>query len=188
MPNNSGGKPQPSKTTKRVTANKNILTHNSSGTAKKTNSTAKTTVAATAVGTVATVGAVKTIKKLGFRSLAIILACFIIALAIGASICFFIGKNDKFEIVGNDELSFSLEETYKDEGVEIKEFGIDISKNVILETNLKQNANGDYYAEESGTYYLIYKVKSLKFGFIYPTQKIRLITFVEPSEGENLND
>ena len=118
------------------------------------------------------------------KSIAIILACFILATALGAGVCFLLGKNDNFDLVGNSELSFTLGETYMDEGVDIKEFGIDLSKKAIVETNLNTDANGAYYAPESGTYYVKYTVKSIKFGFVYPTQKVRLITFVEPSEGE----
>ena len=183
MANSTSGKPQPSKTTKRVTANKNILTHTSIGTTKKTNSTAKTTVAATAVSAVATVGAVKAIKKLGFKSLAIILACFIIALAIGAGVCFFIGKNDKFELVGSEHIELIINDKYTDDGVEIKEFGINLSNKAEIDTDLKQDANGKFYAESAGDYYIAYTVKSLKFGLIYPIQKIRLVSVVGNSEG-----
>ena len=177
MADNQNKKPSASKTTKKATAN-NILT--SSGSNRSTTKT----VARTAVTAAAAVGAVKAAKKLNGKSLAVILICFILALAIGAGACYFLGKNDKFEFVGNEELSLTLDETYADEGVSIKEFGFDISKKATVKTNLEQNEQGEYYAKEAGTYYMIYSVKSLKFGLIYPIQKIRLITFVEPSEGE----
>ena len=181
MAENKSGQPSARKTTKRVTANNIFAGSNSKSTTRKT--VKRTGVAA--VSAAATVGAVKAAKKMSGKSIAVILICFILALAIGACVCFFLGRNDKFDFIGSEELSLTLNETYADEGVEIKEFGLDISKKATVKTNLKQNENGEYYAEEAGTYYMIYSVKSLKFGLIYPTQKIRLITFVEPSEGEN---
>ena len=196
MSDNQSGKSSASKTTKRVTANRNVFsgadtgksTSGSSVKTKTSKSGNKKQTAAKAVGvTAVSAGAVKAAKKMGGRSIAVILVCFIIALAIGAGICFFLGKNDKFEFIGNEELSFTLGETYADDGVEIKELGFDISKKASVKTNLKQNEQGEYFADEAGTYYMIYTVKSIKFGFVYPTQKIRLITFVEPSEGENYN-
>lgn len=179
MADNPSRKPSAQKTTKKVTAN-NIFAGSSSGSGRST----KKTVAKTAVTAAAAVGTVKAAKKMNGKSVAIVLVCFILALAIGAGVCFFLGRNDKFEFVGSEELSLTLAETYVDEGVSIKEFGFDISKKATVKTNLKQNEKGEYYAEEAGTYYMIYSVKSIKFGTIYPTQKIRLITFVEPSEGE----
>lgn len=176
MADNQNKKPSASKTTKKATAN-NIFAGSGSG-----RSSTKT-VARTATTAAASVGAIKAAKKMNGKSLAIVVVCFILALAIGAGVCFFLGRNDKFEFVGSEELSLALDETYADEGVSIKEFGFDISKKAVVNTNLKQNEQGEYYAEEAGTYYMIYTVKSLKFGFIYPIQKIRLITFVEPSEG-----
>lgn len=194
MADNTNKRPSASKTTKKVTVNKNIFTNlgagsNSQSTSAKRKSSnargAATTVARATAATAAAIGATKVAKKMNGKSIAVIFICFILALAIGVGICFFIGRNDKFEIIGNEELSLTLDETYTDEGVYIKEFGFDVSKIAKVETNLKQNANGDYYTEEIGTYYMIYTVKTLKFGIIYPVSKIRLITFVEPSEGEN---
>lgn len=177
MANVSGGKPSASKTTKRVKANNIFAGREKSGSKKKSGTK-------TVVSVIAAAGAVKTAKKAGGKTLLTAFICFILALAVGAGVCFFLGRNDRFEFIGNEELSLTLDETYADEGVEIKEFGFDISKKATVETNLKQNERGEYYAEQAGTYYIIYSVKSLKFGLIYPTQKIRLITFVEPSEGE----
>lgn len=194
MADNTNKRPSASKTTKKVTANKNIFANfgkvsNSQPTSAKRKSSnsisATKTVARATATTAAAVGAIKMAKKMNGKSIAVIFICFILALAIGVGVCFFIGRNDVFEFIGNEELSLTLDETYTDEGVYIKEFGFDASKMAKVETNLKQNANGEYYAEEIGTYYMIYTVKTLKFGVIYPVSKIRLITFAEPSEGEN---
>ena len=59
---------------------------------------------------------------------------------------------------------------------------MDDNDKVNVETNLKQNANGGYYAEKEGTYYIKYTVDNIKYGSIFKIQKIRLIHFVEPTE------
>ena len=176
MANNNGGRPSASKTTKRVKAN-NMFAGQGKSSAKKSSA------AKTAVSVIAAAGAVRAAKKAGGKTLFTAFICFILALIVGAGVCFFLGRNDRFEFIGNEELSLTLDETYADEGVEIKEFGFDISKKATVETNLKQNGQGEYYAEQAGTYYIIYSVKSLKFGLIYPVQKIRLISVIGASEG-----
>ena len=176
MAENQTQKPSASKTTKRVTANKSIFA--GTGTKSTTNKTVKR--AGTAA---ATVGAVKAAKKMSGKSIAVVFICFILALAIGAGVCFFLGRNDKFDIVGNEQISINVNEKYADEGVDIREFGINLSKKAIIDTDLKTDGNGNYYAEEAGDYYIAYTVKSLKFGLIYPVQKIRLISVIGESEG-----
>lgn len=95
-----------------------------------------------------------------------------------------ISKNDCFEIVGRDEITLTLEQSYVDEGVKVIAFGKDETNKVVIDTNLKQKPDGSYYAEEIGTYYITYNVDSLKYGSIFKVQKVRLINFVEPSETE----
>lgn len=165
----NGNKPNASKTTKQAQAS-NPWANASTG--KKV-----------AVGAAAAGGTVMIAKKVSLKSILIAILCFVLAGAIGAGICFFMGKNDCFNIIGNDEITLTLDQNYADEGVLIKEFGLDLSKNAKISTNLKQNGNGEFYAETAGTYYIAYTVNSLKFGFVYHIQKIRLITFVEASEG-----
>ena len=74
-------------------------------------------------------------------------------------------------------------ETYTDTGVKIISFGKDISSQAKVETNLLCDENGNYYATEIGTYYIKYTSQDIKFGKLFSIQKIRLITFVEQSEG-----
>lgn len=187
MAENTSKKPSAIKTTKRVTANRNF-TGTTSGTRKKSSSakTAKSnvsTAAKTVAATAATIGAVKIAKRAGGKAIATWLICFIVAIIIGASVCFFVGKNDRFDLTGDDMISISLGETYSDQGVEIVEFGIDLSKFAVVETDLSKNENGEYFASAPGDYYISYTVKSLKFGFIYPIQKIRLVSVIGASEG-----
>ena len=101
----------------------------------------------------------------------------------------YLTRNDCFEIVGKDEITLTLDESYLDEGVKVIAFGKNEADKVKVTTNLKQNQDGKYYAETEGTYYITYNVESLKYGTIFKVQKVRLITFVEPTEpGEMQNE
>lgn len=127
----------------------------------------------------------KEIKKLstGVVCLALLL------LAVGVVGGFFgvqyLSRNDCFYIIGQEEVSITLNETYEDEGVKIVAFGVDDSSKVKVETNMKTN-DGKYYAESEGTYYIKYTVSNIKYGSIFKIQKIRLIHVVEPTENEEL--
>ncbi len=125
----------------------------------------------------------KELKKLG----AVAIVCAVVFLIVGAVGGFFgvkyLIKDDVFVLNGQDEITLELGKTYKDEGAKVIAFGKDESDKVEIETNLKIDDNGNYYADEAATYYMVYKVKNLKYGSIIKVQKIRLITFVEASEG-----
>ena len=125
----------------------------------------------------------KTLKTLSVKDILIAILFLTVGVAIGAGIWFALCKNDKFDLVGQDELSFTLNQTYKDEGVIIIAFGQDDSDNIAIETNLLQNNNGELYAEEAGTYYIKYTTTNFKYGKLFKVQKVRLITFEEISEG-----
>lgn len=77
-------------------------------------------------------------------------------------------------------------ETYLDEGVKVVAFGVDETDKVEIETNLKKDKDGAYFAQTEGTYYIKYTVNNIKYGSIFKVQKIRLIHFVEPTESEEL--
>ena len=125
----------------------------------------------------------KELKKLSVG--AIIVA--VMLLVIGAVGGFFglkvVMKNDCFVLNGQDEITLQLGETYTDEGAKVIAFGKDDANKVTIETNLTKKEDGSYTAEEVGTYYMVYKVENLKYGKLFKVQKIRLITFVEVSEG-----
>lgn len=132
------------------------------------------------------------LKKLGFRAILIILLVTLIGACIGAGACWFVCRNDCFDIIGKDEITLEITinqkqgnemitvpNKYVDDGVRVVSFGRDVSDKVQVETNLKQNTDGSYYADEVGTYHIIYKVDDIKYGKIFTIQRIRLITFVE---------
>lgn len=135
----------------------------------------------------------RNIKKLGLKAILIILLVTIIGGGIGAGAYWFVSRNDCFDIIGQDEITLMLkgedeefgdENRYFDQGVKVVSLGRDISDKVSIETDLKQNEDGSYYADEIGTYYIIYKVDDIKYGKLFTVQRIRLITFVEGKEAD----
>ena len=139
----------------------------------------------------------KKVKKIGIKAILIILLVTLIGGGIGLGACWFVSRNDCFEIVGMEEITLTLKDEestefgegniYYDEGVKVVSFGRDISEDVYVETNLKQHTDGGYYADEVGTYYMIYKVNDIKYGKIFTIQRIRLITFVESAPEVNVD-
>ena len=125
----------------------------------------------------------KELKKLSVG--AILVA--VMLLVVGAVGGFFglkvVMKNDCFVLNGQDEITLTLGEKYTDEGAKVIAFGKDDANKVTIETNLTKNEDGTYSADEVGTYYMVYKVDNIKYGKLFKVQKIRLITFVEASEG-----
>ncbi len=157
------------KTTKRVSA------------ARGGNSSAKST-AKKAAGIGAAVVTAKAITRAHPKTVAAVIITFILSLALGVGACFFLNRNDEFEMLGEEYVTLEIGEGYADEGVKIVEFGRDISDKAQVETSMRYE-NGKYYAEgEETAYYISYTVNTLKFGKIYPVKKIRIVTFVEPTE------
>ena len=135
--------------------------------------------------------AVKAVKSAGAMAWLFVFVFLIVGLGGGVFSCWMICRNDCFEIVGQEELVFTLDnenERYVDEGVKIVSFGKDVSSSIEVETNLLIDDQGRYYAEEEGTYYIKYKSHDLKYGKIFTVEKVRIVTFVEPSEGGAENE
>ena len=122
----------------------------------------------------------KTFKSAGF----VVVLVFVLGLILGAGAWWLVCRNDCFEINGSDQITLTLEESYEDDGVKIVAFGKNEQSSVVIETDLKQDDLGRFYAEEVGTYYIKYKSSCFKYGTLFKIEKIRLVTFVEVSEGE----
>lgn len=114
--------------------------------------------------------------------------CLVVGVMIGIGSFYFVSRNDCFEIVGGDELTYTVNEKFTDPGVKIISIGKDYSKEAKVETNLKIDENGNYYSDEVGTFYIKYSSTDFKYGSLFKIQKIRLITFVEKSEGEDVTN
>lgn len=136
------------------------------------------------------------LKNLGIKSVLIVLLVTLIGAAIGVGVGFILSRDDCFEMIGKDEITLTLKEdgeeissknSYYDEGVKIISFGRDISNKAYIKTDLKQNKDGSYYADEAGTYYIIYQVNDIKYGKLFTIQRIRLITFIESTPDNNID-
>lgn len=128
----------------------------------------------------------KKVKKLSPAVLLVV----VIMMAIGAVGGYFglsfVTKNDCFDIIGKDEITLTIGEKYADQGCKVIAFGKDDSGMLKTETNLTIDDNGEYYALQEGTYYITYTVDNLKYGSLFKIQKIRLISFVEPTEPDEI--
>lgn len=130
----------------------------------------------------------KNLKKLSGGAILIAAMCLIIGLAIGFGGLKLVTRKDCFVLNGKDEITLRLGENYVDDGAKVISFGVDKSDKVKIETNLKLNSDGTFTALEEGTYYMVYTVDNFKYGKLYKVQKIRLISFVEPTEEGEIFD
>lgn len=153
-----------SKTTKKASIN--ISASSEIKAKKSTKNKAKTAVKNTSVK----------VFLIGFLFLLVGIGC-------GVGVCWGLCRNDTFELYGQEELTLTLEEKYMDDGVKIISFGKDVSGDIEIETNLKQDENGLFCSDEVGTFYIKYHSNSFKYGTLFTVEKVRLITFVEVSEG-----
>ena len=125
----------------------------------------------------------RTIKRTSLRMIAFAFLALFVGFVLGAGAWWFVCRNDCFEIVGQAEITLTVAEKYGDEGVEIVAFGNEESGSVTIETNMKRDDEGNFYSDEVGTFYIKYKSNCFKYGTLFKVQKVRLITFVEASEG-----
>lgn len=129
----------------------------------------------------------KQIKKLGVATILVAVLLLVVGAVGGFFGVKFMVRNDCFVINGKDEITLQIGEAYTDESVKIVSFGQDVSDDITIETNLKQNEDGTYYSDEVGTFYIVYKSNNFKYGTLFKVQKIRLITFVEATEQEEID-
>ena len=125
----------------------------------------------------------KLTKSLGI--LAVVFLVIGVGLGIGAG--FYLCRNDCFEIIGLDELTLTIGENYYDEGCKVVSFGRDISDEVEIETDLIINPDGSLTGDDTKTYYILYKSNDIKYGKVFTVTKIRLITFVEEPEQDEID-
>ncbi|MBE5740972.1 MAG: DUF5011 domain-containing protein [Clostridiales bacterium] len=130
----------------------------------------------------------KQLKKVSIGAICIAVLLLVVGAVGGYFGVKLISKNDCFVLNGNDELTLTIGQSYTDQGITAVAFGKDVSDDVIIETNLTKNDDGTYTATEEGTYYITYKVNHFKYNSIFKVQKIRLVSFVEPSVEEEMEE
>lgn len=111
----------------------------------------------------------------------------VIGVGLGIGAGFYLCRNDCFEIIGSDELTLTIGENYYDEGCKVVSFGRDISDEVEIETDLIINPDGSFTGDDTKTYYILYKSNDIKYGKVFTVTKIRLITFVEEPEQDEID-
>ena len=139
--------------------------------------------------------AVKNVKSLGFKGILIVLLFLIIGAGVGVGALFIVSKNDCFEINGKDEIELvpncvdADNNKYVDEGCKVIAFGKDISREVIVETNMMRADDGSYYAIENGDYFIKYTTQDLKYGKLFIVEKYRIVHVQDnKDEGEDVNE
>lgn len=130
----------------------------------------------------------KNIKKIGTSGIIAVVCLLLIGVVGGVFTLKYFTRNDCFNLLGKDEITLMIGETYVDDGIYAVSFGRDVSDKAYIETNLQMNDQGEYYADEIGTYYIVYKVDDIKYDKLFTIQRIRLITFVEASEDDVMVD
>lgn len=130
----------------------------------------------------------KNIKKIGTSGIIAVVCLLLIGVVGGVFTLKYFTRNDCFNLLGKDEITLMIGETYVDDGIYAVSFGCDVSDKAYIETNLQMNDQGEYYADEIGTYYIVYKVDDIKYDKLFTIQRIRLITFVEASEDDVMVD
>lgn len=91
----------------------------------------------------------------------------LIGIAAGFAVCTLMSKNDHFVLLGDQNFSVDVGEsyTYTEQGVEAICFGRDVSTKLTVETDLEQDANGNYIipTDKEGVYTITYTVDAYKF-------------------------
>ena len=126
------------------------------------------------------------LKKFSFKVVALAIFLLFVGVVLGYWGVKYLTRNDCFNIIGAEEITLEIGETYLDEGVNVVAFGVDETDKVEIYTNLKKDKDGKFYSQTEGTFYIKYTVNNIKYGSIFKVQKIRLIHFVEPTESEEL--
>ena len=120
-------------------------------------------------------------KRISAASYVIWVLALALGIALGAFACYFLCRNDGFELKGNKEISIQLGGEgscgiYIDKGAKVISFGRDISRDVKVSTNLEEVGDGEYNIDTSkeGVYYIIYTVEDIRFGDVKRVRTIRV--------------
>ena len=131
----------------------------------------------------------RAIKKMHPATKVIAVFALIVGVALGAVICLFLFKNDRFVLQGRVQISLEAGAayTYVEEGVEAVCFGRDVSKSLTVTPGkgVTMDANGNYVIPaEAGVYTITYTVDCYKFGPNGPNGQIKRIRVFTVNEVE----
>ncbi len=128
----------------------------------------------------------KALKKLHATTKALIVVALLIGIGAGALTCYFMSKNDTFELKGQKSYQIELNTAegaapflYTEEGVEAIAFGQDVSGKLTVSTTLQKDAEGRYIipVDKEGVYTITYTVDSIKLNGTIGEQIKRVRTF-----------
>lgn len=141
------------------------------------------TMASSTNGSTKTTGIEKQIKKLPIISKICIVILFLVGVAISIGICFFVCKNDQFEIIGKKNITINVNETYTDLGVTAIGFRIDMRGQVVTEVykdGEKIDADlSNLDTSEDCVYQIVYKLSNFRFR---DARIVRIVNVVTPVE------
>ncbi len=107
------------------------------------------------------------VKRLHTATKVLAVLFLLIGIAAGAAVCIFMSQDDRFVLKGDTAFSIDVgtEFTYTEQGVEAVCFGRDVSEKLSIETELEQDANGNYIipTDKEGVYTITYTVDAYKF-------------------------
>lgn len=114
---------------------------------------------------------IKKIKKhISNKALLLGVVFLIIGIISGCLAYYILCKDDKLELLGESQLTFSVGETatYVEDGFVAISFGKDISSTVEIESDLEKDTSGKYIINTSseGTYFIKYTFKDYHFNTI----------------------
>lgn len=172
---------------------KNSNTKTSSATNKQVKSSVNNALNEAISGTIsnnsnnssATTSVEKQIKKLPILSKICIIILFLVGVAISIGICFFVCKNDQFEIIGKKNITINVNETYTDLGVTAIGFRTDMKGQVVTEVykdGEKIDADlSNLDTSEDCVYQIVYKLSNFRFR---DARIVRIVNVVTPVEEE----
>lgn len=127
----------------------------------------------------------KAVKKSHKGTLIAVVLALLVGLAGGAVFCAVLSKNDGFELVGEKEITLSVGQTFTDEGCRVVAMGKDVSDSVTVQIMFHamdgSRAETDAVdTSRAGTYFLIYRAESKKYGKDY--KRVRTVNVVEAED------
>lgn len=109
----------------------------------------------------------KTIKNTHWATLLFVIIFLIIGIVAGFFTYKVITKEDKFQLIGDKEITINVGDTYEEKGITIIAFGKDISNKVVI--------TGTVDTTTEGTYNIVYTVDNFKYKDV---KRIRTINVV----------
>ena len=123
-------------------------------------------------------------KQFGIIGAIVLVVVLAFGVLLGSMASHYASANDGFTMVGDRYVQRFVGQKYEDEGVKAIEYGIDVSDKV--------EKSGSFYTElengtsqEEGSFYIVYKINTIKFGKLTSVELTRVVTFVSPSESDD---